>query len=60
MNLNEADEGLKLKRERGAVRESIASQRGEIRAQQNIIDPERVNMGEERKHLRLRMKSYRG
>lgn len=26
MNLNEADEGLKLKRERGAVRESIASQ----------------------------------
>lgn len=54
--MNEADEGLKLKKGREAVRGSIASQRGEMRAQQDIIDPERVNVREGRRHLSLRQR----
>ena len=50
------------KKERGANRESFASQRGEIRVKQNVIDPEGVNM-RAKEHLSLReervgMKSY--
>lgn len=59
--VKEADEGLKLKKERAADRGSISSQRGEIRAKQNIIDPKGVNMREERgasEPKRVGIKSY--
>lgn len=47
--VNEADEGLKLKKEREADSGSVASQKGEIRAKQSIIDPEEVNTREGRR-----------
>lgn len=47
--MNEADEGLKLTKEREAARGSVASQGGEIRAEQSTVDPEEVNMREERR-----------
>lgn len=49
MLISEADEGLKLKKEREADRGSRASQRGEVRAKQNIFDPEGINMREEQR-----------
>lgn len=45
----EADEGLKLKKERAADRGSPASQPGEIRTKQNVVDSEGVNVKEERR-----------
>lgn len=62
MLISEADEGLKLKKEREADRGSRASQRGEVRAKQNIVDPEGINMREEQRasepKRRERMKRY--
>ena len=60
--VNETDEGFKLKKEGEADRESITSQRGEIRAKQ-VIDTQGVNRREKGEHLSLRgervgLKSY--
>lgn len=58
MLISEADEGLKLKKEREADRGSRASQRGEVRAEQNIIDPEGINMREEQRASEPKRREY--